>query len=102
LTAKLFSAAEKFGAREIFLSGGVAANLNLRQKIADFCAAKNLRFTFPEIKFCTDNAAMIGAAAFFIFKLTRDLSRGLKSNQNFEWEKVRLNLDFDLPKFHRR
>ena len=65
LTYKLLKAASEFECKEIHLVGGVSANLDLREKIAS--EAVNVEFRFPkEISFCTDNAAMIARAAFFV------------------------------------
>ncbi|HMO17512.1 MAG TPA: tRNA (adenosine(37)-N6)-threonylcarbamoyltransferase complex transferase subunit TsaD [Oligoflexia bacterium] len=52
----------------IIVSGGVAANLNLRKSLADISDKNCLPLLIPEMKFCTDNAAMIGAAALFRMK----------------------------------
>ena len=47
----------------IAVGGGVAANRGLRQVLQAAADAKGLRVLFPPLKFCTDNAAMIGCAA---------------------------------------
>jgi N6-L-threonylcarbamoyladenine synthase len=48
--------------KSIFLSGGVAANAPLRALIKDISEKNSLNFLVPDMEFCTDNAAMIGAA----------------------------------------
>ena len=67
LIKKTFLAAEKFGAKSIVLGGGVAANQTLKKRFE--LEIKNLnsevKLFVPERKLCTDNAAMIAAAAFF-------------------------------------
>lgn len=64
LTEKLLKAAQQFGAQEIHLAGGVSANLTLRNYINEQ-KPENLKFRYPEeFSFCTDNAAMIAAAAY--------------------------------------
>ena len=63
LATKTLRAAERSDARTIVLGGGVAANAVLRQRIADGAAARGIPLVVPRPALCTDNAAMIGAAA---------------------------------------
>ncbi len=48
------------------LAGGVSANRNLRDMLSRKCAAKGIRFCCPDFRYCTDNAAMIGSAAYYL------------------------------------
>ena len=63
LVRSTFQAAEQFGARGIVVSGGVSANRDLRVTMKASAAARKLPIAFPTIALSTDNAAMIGAAA---------------------------------------
>jgi N6-L-threonylcarbamoyladenine synthase len=63
LTRTTLSAAEHFGARGLLVSGGVAANSELRHRISAEAAHRVLPVAFPTIALSTDNAAMIAAAA---------------------------------------
>jgi N6-L-threonylcarbamoyladenine synthase len=65
LSAKTVRAATDFGARCVLLAGGVAANGPLRQALI---ARSPVPVRYPPIRYCTDNAAMIGAAAFFRYE----------------------------------
>jgi N6-L-threonylcarbamoyladenine synthase len=47
------------------LAGGVAANLALRERLARDLAPLEVNLRYPPVALCTDNAAMIGAAAYF-------------------------------------
>lgn len=47
------------------LAGGVAANSMLREKLLNMCEKNNIKFYKPDIILCTDNAAMIGCAAYY-------------------------------------
>lgn len=62
LVEKTARAASDYGATEIFLCGGVSANQMLRQKMH---SRTELPLRYPPLSLCTDNAAMIGAAAHF-------------------------------------
>ena len=63
LTKRAIACARDYGLDTIAVGGGVAANSGLRKHLQAAAAANNLRVLFPPIKFCTDNAAMIGCAA---------------------------------------
>lgn len=63
LTRTTMAAAEHFGAQGIVVSGGVAANRELRRRMTDSAAQCGLPIAFPSIGLSTDNAAMIAAAA---------------------------------------
>jgi N6-L-threonylcarbamoyladenine synthase len=63
LTKKTIAAAKSKGAKTILLSGGVAANLTLRQRFRALAKKEGLTFIAPEGNLNTDNAAMIAAAA---------------------------------------
>jgi len=62
LVKKTIKAADELGLKTIVLAGGVAANRELRAK---FEKASGYRIFFPSNHLCTDNAAMVAAAAFF-------------------------------------
>jgi N6-L-threonylcarbamoyladenine synthase len=62
LAAKAIDAAQAFGATEILLAGGVAANARLR---AELTRRSPVPVRYPPLSLCTDNAAMIAAAAYY-------------------------------------
>ncbi|HEU5015687.1 MAG TPA: tRNA (adenosine(37)-N6)-threonylcarbamoyltransferase complex transferase subunit TsaD [Roseiflexaceae bacterium] len=64
LVTKAIDAAKKFGATEILLAGGVAANARLREEMA---RRASVPVRFPPVALCTDNAAMVAAAAYYRF-----------------------------------
>jgi len=70
LVKKTIQAAEKFHVKSILLSGGVAANQKLVDTFKQKIANQNFKLFVPSKNLCTDNAAMIGAAAFFRKKIT--------------------------------
>ncbi|MFD2114836.1 tRNA (adenosine(37)-N6)-threonylcarbamoyltransferase complex transferase subunit TsaD [Paenibacillus yanchengensis] len=63
LTTKAARAVQQYGVKQLLLSGGVAANQGLRQQLAISCAQIGVELLVPPLSLCTDNAAMIGAAA---------------------------------------
>ena len=75
LVRKTFKAAESFHAASIVVSGGVAANRELRQHFLAEARKRRLPVTFPALELSTDNAAMIAAAAWPKFVTGRRRNR---------------------------
>ncbi len=65
LVAKTLQAAQEFGAQQILLAGGVAANKQLRQEMQ---ARADIPVLIPRPKLCVDNGAMIAAAAWWHYR----------------------------------
>ncbi|SET98481.1 tRNA (adenosine(37)-N6)-threonylcarbamoyltransferase complex transferase subunit TsaD [Paenibacillus sp. NFR01] len=63
LVEKAVRAAKANDARQLLLSGGVAANKGLREVLIRRCAEEGIKLIIPPPVYCTDNAAMIAAAA---------------------------------------
>jgi N6-L-threonylcarbamoyladenine synthase len=63
LTRTAMAGVEHFGAEALLVSGGVAANRELRRRMTAEAARRGLPVAFPAISLATDNAAMIAAAA---------------------------------------
>lgn len=59
------AAAKASGVKTVALAGGVAANGYLRNKFIERCGKNGLEFLCPKPRFCTDNAVMVGCAAYF-------------------------------------
>ena len=68
LMKKSFAAAESLGARRILVTGGVAANRELRARFSADAVRRGVRVDFPTLAMSTDNAAMIAAAAWGRFQ----------------------------------
>jgi len=62
LVKPTIAAARELGADTIALTGGVAANSRLRERLAEAAGADGRRLVAPALKYCTDNAAMIALA----------------------------------------
>lgn len=65
LTRKAVRAAQRFGCSTLALAGGVSANSALREALQAACDRSGIRFCRPDMRFCTDNAAMIGSQAHY-------------------------------------
>jgi N6-L-threonylcarbamoyladenine synthase len=86
LTQKTISAAKKYKAKSIMLSGGVSANKRLREKLSQETEKMGIPFFKPEMEYTGDNAAMIALAGFINYK----------SPKKYDWKKVEANANWDL------
>lgn len=68
LVKKTMRAISEYEVKNLVLAGGVAANSYLRSRFEDICRENNINFSYPRIKYCTDNGAMIGVAAYYAYK----------------------------------
>lgn len=65
LTENLEKAAIDTGHKKIVIAGGVSANSLLRKKLTEICLKNNWELYMPSLKLCGDNAAMVGAQAYY-------------------------------------
>lgn len=65
---KVELALKNTGVKEMILAGGVSANHYLRDALSKLCDQYEVQFHVPDFKYCTDNAAMIGAAAYHLYQ----------------------------------
>ncbi len=68
LTANFIKAAKETGHKKIVIAGGVSANSLLRRELARLSKENGLDFYMPDIKLCSDNAAMIASQGYYEFK----------------------------------
>lgn len=59
------AAAKDNGTDTVAIAGGVAANGYLRNKFLNKCKDNGMNFVYPKPRFCTDNAVMVGCAAYY-------------------------------------
>lgn len=74
ITKKTMKALKEYNVKTLIMSGGVAANKGLRERLNILCEENNIEFTVPKIEYCTDNAAMIASAGYYAYQ------KGLRSN----------------------
>ncbi len=81
LIEKAIKAVKKTGYKTVTISGGVAANGYLREKLQKATKDKGIKLVLPEKRYCTDNAAMIGAEGYlqYLKRNFADLSLNAKA-----------------------
>ncbi len=65
LLSRALLACEEYGMNKLAIAGGVASNSAIRSAFKETCEKKNIEFYHPSPIYCTDNAAMIGVAAYY-------------------------------------
>lgn len=84
LTKKTMKALKQYNVDNLIIAGGVSANKGLRDEFKKLCDENNINLSIPDLKYCTDNAAMIGAAGYYAYKLSRIANLDLNSKANDE------------------
>lgn len=85
LTTKTVKAMQKYNTKNLILAGGVAANKGIREKFQKLSEENGFTFSYPSIKYCTDNATMVAVAGYFLYKkgITTDLRINADSSAKF-------------------
>lgn len=65
LLSRALLACEEYGVKKLAIAGGVASNSAIRSAFKEACEKKKIEFYHPSPIYCTDNAAMIGVAAYY-------------------------------------
>ncbi|MDJ1112417.1 tRNA (adenosine(37)-N6)-threonylcarbamoyltransferase complex transferase subunit TsaD [Macrococcus sp. S115] len=65
LTTQTFKALKDYDIKQLLICGGVAANRGIRARMETMCDSNDVKLLIPPLNLCTDNAAMIGAAAYY-------------------------------------
>jgi N6-L-threonylcarbamoyladenine synthase len=85
LCEKTLRAARELGQTTIALAGGVAANSALRSELQRRAHDERISVALPPLEYCTDNAAMIAAAAYYRGDVGRVGPEELRIDPNFAW-----------------
>lgn len=67
LIKKTMKALKEYSVNNLIIAGGVSANSKIRSEFERVCKEENVNLTIPNIKYCTDNAAMIATAGFYAY-----------------------------------
>lgn len=86
LTKKTMRAVKEYHVKHLIIAGGVSASKGIRNRFEELCLENNVELTVPQMKYCTDNAAMIGAAGYYAYKLgsKADLDLNAKATDKLE------------------
>jgi len=87
LVSKTYRAVKEFQVKQLIVAGGVAANSGLRRKLEETFAAEDIEVSIPPISLCTDNAAMIGAAASIAYEQGHRAEYDLNANPSLSLER---------------
>lgn len=91
LVEKTRLAIRKTKTKRLLMAGGVASNSYIRKRIKDMCDEENVIFKVPLKIYCTDNATMIGSAAYVLYKhnIFASYNTNAKSNEKFKIETIK-------------
>ncbi len=84
LTKKTMKALDDYNCKNLIIAGGVSANSGIRDEFTKLCNEQGINLTIPKLEYCTDNAAMIGAAGYYAYKLGRRADLDLNAKANIE------------------
>ena len=84
LVRKTELAIKEYNVRNMIIAGGVSANKYLREEIKKIADKYNIKLIIPSFIYCTDNAAMIGAAAYPLYKMGRFANLDLNATSSEE------------------
>ncbi|MFD4819995.1 tRNA (adenosine(37)-N6)-threonylcarbamoyltransferase complex transferase subunit TsaD [Peribacillus butanolivorans] len=86
LVTKAVKAAKEYDVKQVLLAGGVAANKGLREALTEAFIDLPMDISIPPLYLCTDNAAMIGAAASVMFEKGKRSGLDLNGNPGLDLE----------------
>ncbi len=85
LIRKTVRAVNACGVKDLAVAGGVAANRRLRDRLREEAAAARLRLHLPKLRYCTDNAVMIAAAGYSVWRRSGFCSEPLDIDAFSRW-----------------
>ncbi len=90
LTKKTFEALREKSVNQFIIAGGVAANSGIRTAFEALSKEHGINLSIPELKYCTDNAAMIGAVAYHMYKAEMFSDLSLNGRNTIDIEEIRV------------
>jgi len=88
LVGKTMKAAEDLGYKKIALAGGVSANSGVRNSLAEACKKRGYDLYMPDLKYCGDNAAMIGCQGYYDYLAGKRADQTLNGIATLSLEKI--------------
>ncbi|MCY1570057.1 tRNA (adenosine(37)-N6)-threonylcarbamoyltransferase complex transferase subunit TsaD [Staphylococcus pettenkoferi] len=88
LVGKAIQACETYDVKHLIVAGGVASNRGLRREMTRACEEHGIQLSIPSPKLCTDNAAMIGAAAYYLYLNDVRADMALNGRSSIDIEEV--------------
>lgn len=88
LVGKAIQACETYDVKHLIVAGGVASNRGLRREMTRACEEHEIQLSIPSPKLCTDNAAMIGAAAYYLYLNDVRADMALNGRSSIDIEEV--------------
>ena len=79
----IYQALKDYHVNHLIVAGGVAANQGIRTRLVELCEQNHITVSFPDMKYCTDNAAMIAAVGYYLYQNRKTSSLKLNSKSLF-------------------
>lgn len=90
LTKKTTRVLKEKSVNQLIIAGGVAANSGVREAFEKISKEEGIKLAIPELKYCTDNAAMIGAVAYHMYKAEMLSDLALNGRNTIDIEEIRV------------
>jgi N6-L-threonylcarbamoyladenine synthase len=89
LVERTEKAIDLYKPNSVALAGGVAANTLLRKRFSEIAEKRGVRYSIPSLKYCTDNAAMVGFNAYIKWKKGLNSELSIDAFSTAEWRKTK-------------
>lgn len=86
LVTKTVNAMEEYNVKRLILAGGVAANKGIREEFTKLSSERGFDFSYPDIRYCTDNATMVASAGYFLYKESKISGLEINADSSAKFE----------------